>query len=231
MNRVLQVSRLYLLERTNYLTVPALVLSSAAVLSYAIGAVTAAATGEQNVMTGGFQAPLWALFGATLALVAGMYPFSFALGLGRRVYFLGTAVFFTAFSLAFAAICTVFGVLESVTDGFGSHARFFAMPIGAENAWAGQFMGFFGLVALALGAAFWIACCFRRWRARGLLATGGAMFVLVAAFSTAATVFSWWDGIWGFLTGLTSVQLGACLAALAVVAMATAWPVLRRAAP
>jgi hypothetical protein len=231
MRRTLQASRLYVLKLTNFVTVPASVLAGMAVLSYGVAAVVAATAGEVNVMTGGIQAPLWALFGCTLSVAAGLYPFSFAMGLGRRTYFLGTVVFFGAFSLAFALICALLGFLERVTDGFGSHGRFFVAPIGPEGAGAEQFVAFFGLTALMLTTAYWFACCYKRWKGKGLLVAGAAVVVVAVALSAAATVLSWWQAIWTYLIGLSAVEFGAWLTALAVIAMTTAWPILRRAAP
>jgi hypothetical protein len=151
MNRVLQASRLYLLERANYVTVPLIVLFGAAALNYILFWALASAGGEATVLTGGLQPVLWTLFAVTLSVMAGMYPLSFALGLGRRVHFLGTALFFAVYSAAFAAICTVLGLVENAA--FGGHVRYFALPLGSDGSWPAQFAGFFGLAAFMLAAA------------------------------------------------------------------------------
>ncbi|MCX6503350.1 MAG: hypothetical protein NT132_13285 [Microbacterium sp.] len=231
MNRTLKVVRMQLVNRQTYIWVPLLVLGSAFVITLAIYAILENAGIHEPKYGGGAQAPLWVLIGLGAQALTFTFPFSQAMSVTRREFYLGTLLSAALTSAMLAIIFVVGGFVEQVTGGWGMNGYFFAL----DWLWAGgpviAGLFFFVLAMLFFIIGFCAATIFKRfgtlWLTVSILAVAA---LLVAALWVVGQANAWVQAFTWFAE-IGAGGLTALLAAATVVLALVSFPVLRRATP
>ena len=90
MNRTLNVVRMQLVNRQTFIWVPLIVLGGSLIISIAIWVILNQAGVTANMYGGGAQAPLWYFGVVGVQAMTLTFPFSQAMSLTRREFYLGT---------------------------------------------------------------------------------------------------------------------------------------------
>ncbi|MET0780614.1 MAG: hypothetical protein ABWY26_05740 [Microbacterium sp.] len=213
MNRTLNVVRLQLVNKMTYIWIPLIVLAGAWVLTLGIYAMLTSNGVPGPFYGGGSQAPLWYFLVVGIQALTLTFPFSQAMSVTRREFYLGTLL--TA-ALTAAILSTVFlvgGLIENATGGYGMNGYFFRIDwMLAPGVWA-AWLTYFAIAMLMFVVGFWAATIYKRWGtlAITLVLVGlGALLVgamwLVGRLDAWGRVFEWFAAqgslgltLWGIL--------------------------------
>nr|WP_274636706.1 hypothetical protein [Microbacterium bovistercoris] len=230
-NRIVKVVRMQLINRMTYIWIPLIIIVSMVVITLAIFAIVRSAGGDVAMYGGGAQAPLWYFGVVGMQALTLTFPFSQAMSVTRREFFLGTLLTAAITAAILSAVFVIGGLLEQATHGWGMNGWFFAL----DWVWAGGVataaLFYFMVAMLFFVVGFTAATVYKRFGTIGLTLVGiGLALLLVVALwivgrlNAWVAVFSWFASlgaigltIWGLLL----------VAVLAVVAFA----LLRRAVP
>jgi len=231
MNRTLSVVRMQLINKQTYIWIPLIILGGAFLLAIAVYAILSGSGVEGPFYGGGAQAPLWYFGIVGIQALTLTFPFSQAMSVTRREFYLGTLLTAVLTSAILAGIAVVGGLIERATDGWGMNGWFFVVPWVWESGPLGALIFNFVAAMLFFIVGFWAATIYKRFGALWLtivLAGVGALFVLglwvVGRLEAWGVIFEWFtaQGVVGL--SLWGVVLGAVLAA-------SAFATLRRAVP
>lgn len=231
MNRILKVARMQLTNKQTFVWVPLIVLGGAFALSLAIYGILFSAGATGTFYGGGAQAPLWyfAVIGAQAMTMT--FPFSQAMSVTRREFFLGTMLTAVLTAAMLAVIFVIGGLIEAATGGWGFNGYFFAVGVGWEPgpALAGVF--YFAIAMLFFVSGFWGATIFKRFGTLWLIVTLVAVAAVVVLGLFVVTRMDAWPSVidWVASIGLGGITL--LIAGIAAVLAAIAFPTLRRATP
>ncbi|MCC9173174.1 hypothetical protein [Arthrobacter sp. zg-Y179] len=229
MNRAVAVARMQLTNKWIYLWIPLIILAASTLISLAIFAMIPG--DASNIISGSGQAVMWYFFALGIQAMTLLFPFSQALSVSRRAFYLGTIGLFSLVALALAVLYWVLGLVEQATDGWGMKGAIFAIPWIAEGAWYAQILFYFAVTVLLFLLGFWSSTIYKRWRTVGLTAAlVGAAAVLLGVIA----LITWreaWPSVGAWIVELTPLSLaGWVLAAGALLAL-TSYATLRRAVP
>lgn len=228
MSRTLNVVRMQLINRNTYIWIPLIILAGAFVLSLAVYAII---PGDGLKVGGAAQAPLWYFLVVGTQALTLTFPFSQAMGVTRREFFVGTFLTAMLTSAILSGVFVVGGLIERATDGWGMNGWIFYL----EPIWAGGPLGalafYFIIAMLFFSIGFWSATIYKRFGGLWLtVVLVGLGLLLVAAMWFVGRVNAWaqvftWLGEQG-ISGLALWSL-VLIALLAV----TSFVPLRRAVP
>lgn len=145
MNRVINVVRMQLVNRQAYVWVPVIVLTGSLGLTLAIYSIIAGSGVQGPFYGGGAQAPLWCLLAVGVQALTLSFPFSQALSVTRKEFYLGTLL------------------SAALTDGWGLNGYFFYLPWVWEHGPAAAALVFFALAFGFFVLGFWAATVYKRW--------------------------------------------------------------------
>jgi hypothetical protein len=231
MNRTLNVVRLQLVNKQTYIWVPLLVLFGALALTLAIYALIRSGGASGPMYGGGAQAPLWYFLVVGVQALTLSFPFSQAMSVTRREFYLGTLLTAVLTAAILASIFVVGGFIEIATDGYGMTGYFFYVDWLWDAGWWAAWLGYFTIAMLMFVAGFWSATIYKRWGSVILtvvLVGIGVILVgimwLIGRTNAWGQVFAWF-GQQGPL-GLTAwgLLLGAVLAAISFLTLRRAIP-------
>ena len=226
--RTLNVVRMQFVNKQTYVWVPLIVLGGSFILSILIFAMIPY---DGVKVGGGSQAPLWYFLWVGVQSLTMTFPFSQAMSVTRREFYLGTLLAAVTTAAMLAVVFVLGGFVEQATDGWGVNGYFFYL----EGLWAagplGALLSFFVIAMLFFIVGFWAATIYKRfgtlWITLVLVGLGlllvGAVW-LVGRLNAWVQVFTWF-GEQGAL-GLTLWGL-----VLGVVLAAVSFLTLRRAVP
>lgn len=228
MNRTLNVVRMQLVNRQTYVWVPLIVLVGSWLLSVAIFAMIPF---DGPKAGGGSFAPLWYFLAVGVQALTRTFPFSQAMSVTRREYFLGTLLTAAVTSAMLSVIFVIGGLIELATGGWGVNGWFFHLDwLWAAGPW-GALLVFFVLAMLFFITGFWAATIFKRFGTLWLTVVIVGIGALLVGAIFLITRLEVWEQVitWILVQGSLGLTLwGLLLAAvLAVVSFAT----LRRAIP
>jgi hypothetical protein len=219
MNRIVGAARLHLVNPLLSLGVPWMVVLSSFAINLLVWGATDVGDQPGGASTGGLAALYLTALVVFAQSITQLLPFAMGLSLTRRTFYLGTALFAAAQSLAYGLVLTALSAIESATGGWGVGLSFWApgrMDVGNP---ALQVLVFAGpmLACSALGIASGVLV--KRWGPLGLwagivgliLATGAAL-ALVGYLDAWRPVSDWF--------GETSMALLALAVPVAVAAVA-----------
>lgn len=190
--RSLDVVRLQFINRQTFVWVPLIVLCGAWLLNLLVYAIVVANGGSGPMHSGAAQAPVWyfAVIGGQAMTLT--FPFSQAMSLTRREFFLGTLAAAAVSSAGLAAVFVALGLLELATDGYGMQGYFAVIP----DAWAhgplGAGLAYFTLTMFFFVVGFWIMTVVRRFGA--LVAAAvliGAALLLIGLIAIITAARAW----------------------------------------
>lgn len=231
MNRTMNVIRMQLVNRQTYLWVPLLILAGSLLLTLAVYGALSSGGVDGPKYGGGAQAPLWyfAVVGAqALALT---FPFSQAMSITRREFYLGTLLTAALTSAILSALFVVGGLLEEATGGWGLNGYFFYLPWVWEAGPAAAAVVFFTLAMLFFAAGFWGATIYKRFGPTVLTASMLTVALLLVGLLWLAARFDAWAEIGAWIAGQGALGLSLWGLVLVVVLAGTSYLTLRRATP
>lgn len=228
MRRTLNVVRLQLINRQTFIWVPLIVLGSAVLISVLIYAMI---PGNEPKYGGGGQAPLWYFFAIGLSAMTLTFPFSQAMSVTRREFFLGTIITAILGSAFLGVIFLIGGGIEMLTDGYGINGYVFYLPWLWEAGPLGAFTVYFTLALFLFVLGFTGATIYKSWGPTVLTIAGVALALVILGLVFLATRLELWGQV-----GIAIMDLGALglalwgLVAVAVLA-AVSFLAFRRAKP
>lgn len=230
MSRTLNVVRMQLANRETFVWVPLLILGSSFVISLIIWGILAAGGVTSNMYGGGAQAPLWYFVVVGVQALTLTFPFSQALSVTRREFFLGTMLTAALTAGILALIFVIGGLIEIATKGWGIGGYFFALDwLWASGPFAAGLF-FFTLTMMVFTLGFWAATVYKRWGSfRLTLVIVGIALVLLAAVWFITVTRSWPEvmgfiiesGVWGLTAVLAVITLAQALGSAAVLRKTT----------
>ncbi|SJN38446.1 putative ABC transporter permease [Microbacterium esteraromaticum] len=228
MRRTLNVVRLQLINRQTFIWVPLIVLASATIVSILIYAMIPT---DGPKYGGGGQAPLWVFFAVGLSSMTLTFPFSQAISITRREFFIGTMLAAVMSSAFMGVLFLIGGGIETLTNGYGVNGWVFRLPWLWDAGPLGAFVVYFTLALFFFVVGFTGATIYKRW---GALAVTLASVAVVLVLVGLVFLVTKWE-LWGQV-GTTFQQLGAlglALWGLVVIAllMVISFIAFRRAIP
>lgn len=231
MNRYLNVMRMQLINRLTYVWIPMLVMGGSFLISLAIFAILAFSGIDRVVIGGGLQAPLWYFLVVGVQSLTLAFPFSQAMSVTRREFFIGTLLTAAASAAIQALVVVVGGLLEQATDGFGTGGYFFALPWVWEAGPVGAGIVYFSAAMLMFAIGFASATVFKRFGSLGLTTVLLGFGVLVVLIVWAITASQSWPNVWAGLIALGAIGLAGWGLLGATALAASSFATLRRAVP
>lgn len=228
MNRTWNVVRMQLVNRNAFIWLPLIVLGSAFVLSLAIYAIIPS---DGPKYGGGGQAPLWYFLALGIQALTLTFPFSQALSVTRREYFLGTTLTAAITAAILSVVFVAGGYLEAATGGWGVNGWFFRVVGVWDNGPFAAAAFAFVLSMFFFVMGFWAATIYKRFGPTWLTLTLVAIGVVLIGAVWLITVSGSWPGViaWFAAQGVLGVTGWGVL--LVAVLSATAFLTLRRATP
>ncbi|MDO8383339.1 MAG: hypothetical protein Q7T17_10215 [Microbacterium sp.] len=228
MSRTLNVVRMQLINKYTYIWIPLIVLGGAFLVSLALYAII---PGDGEKIGGGAQAPLWYFLVVGVQALTLTFPFSQAMSVTRREFFLGTYLTAAITAAILAAVFVIGGLIENATDGWGLNGWVFHLDWIWQSGPLGAFVFYFLLAMLFFSLGFWSATIYKRFGTLWLTVTLlGIALLLVGVLWLIGRTDSWgsvfaWIGSQG--------SLGLALWSILVIALlaATSFIPLRRAVP
>lgn len=160
MRRTLNVVRLQLINRQTFIWVPLIVLGAATLISILIYAMIPT---DEPKYGGGGQAPLWYFFAIGISALTYTFPFSQAMSITRRDFFVGTLLTAVLGSAMLSVVFLIGGGIELATNGYGINGWMFYLPWLWEAGPAGAFVVFFTLALFLFVLGFTGATIFKSW--------------------------------------------------------------------
>lgn len=231
MNRTVNVVRMQLVNRDTYIWVPLIVLGGAFALTLAIYALLQNSGVTDAKYGGGAQAPLWYFGVVGVQALTLTFPFSQAMSVTRREFYLGTLLTALLTGGTLAAIFMVGGLLEQATGGWGMNGYFFYLPWIWEGGPLAGLLFYFTLAMLFFVAGFWAATIYKRF---------GSVVLTAVLVSIAALLVLWlwlvgwanaWTSVFEWFATQGAVGLSVWGLVLAAVLAAISFLTLRRAVP
>ncbi|MFB4354560.1 hypothetical protein RAC69_15505 [Microbacterium sp. LS_15] len=228
MRRTLNVIRLQLINRQTFIWVPLIVLGSAVVISVLIYAMIPV---DGPKYGGGGQAPLWYFFAIGISAMTLTFPFSQAMSITRREFFLGTLATAVLGSALLSLVFLLGGAIELATNGWGVNGYVFHLPWLWEAGPAGAFVVFFTLALFLFMLGFTGATIFKSWGPVVLTVVGVGLALVLLALVFLVTRLELWLEVGRGIGDLGA--LGLALWGLVIVAVLSVVSFLafRRAKP
>ncbi|GLB66782.1 hypothetical protein [Arthrobacter mangrovi] len=190
MNRVVNVARMQLINKWTYLGIPAIILASAFLITYAIWALVPSGGGA--MYSGAAQSVMWYFLALGIMSMTQTFPFSQAMSVSRRTFYIGTLGLFAVVALAISVLYYVLGLIEKATGGWGVNGQLYALGwLADQPALVQIYFYFIAMVALFM-IGFWFATIYKRWQATGMLVVWIAVAVVLLGLVALAT----WQGLW-----------------------------------
>jgi len=228
MRRTLNVVRLQLINRATFIWVPLIVLAAATVMSVLIYALIPVSTPKYG---GGGQAPLWVFFAVGMSAMTLTFPFSQAISITRREFFLGTMLA-AVMGSAFMGVLFLIGAgIESLTNGWGVNGFVFLLPWLWEAGPLGAFVVYFTLALFFFIVGFTGATIYKRWGAVTVASVGVAVGLLLVAGVFLVTRFELWGQVGSTIDALGAVGLALWGLVGVVVLAGLSFLAFRRATP
>jgi hypothetical protein len=228
MRRTLNVVRLQLINRQTFIWVPLIILGSAVLISVLIYAMIPVDTPKYG---GGGQAPLWYFFAIGLSAMTLTFPFSQAMSITRREFFLGTIITAILGSAFLGVIFLIGGGIETLTNGYGVNGYVFYLPWLWEAGPLGAFTVYFTLALFLFVLGFTGATIYKSWGPVVLTIVSVGLALVLLGLVFLATRLELWGQV-----GIAIMDLGALglalwgLVAVAVLA-GVSFLAFRRAKP
>jgi hypothetical protein len=228
MNRTLNVVRMQLVNRMTYIWIPLIVLGGSLVLSIAIWAMIPYGGAKYG---GGSQAPLWYFFAVGLQALTLSFPFSQAMSVTRRSFFVGTMLTASLTAVILAAVFVAGGYLELATHGWGLNGYYFYLDWVWANGPGGAALMIFAAAMLIFSMGFWGATIYKRFGPLGLTVVLVAIGALLVGGMWLIGRLDAWGAVFGGLATAGPAILALWLLVVTVVLAIVSFVALRRLVP
>ena len=212
-HRTLNVVRLQFVNTQTFVWVPALVLGGAWVLTLLIYWIIQSAGGVDVKIGGGSQAPLWYFLVVGVQAMTLTFPFSQAMSLTRREFYVGSLAAAAVSGLGMSLIFVLLGLIEQATDGYGMNGYFAYL----EWVWAAGPLAagltYFVSTMLFFIIGFWFATVFKRFGTTRLVIVMLAIGLVVVGLIALVSLRQAWPevGTWILETGSLGLTMWAVL--------------------
>ena len=227
-SRILGVVRLQFTNMQTFVWVPLLILVGAWLITLIIHWIIASAGVDNDMYSGGSQAPLWyfAVVGAQAVNLT--FYFSQAMSLTRREFCLGSLLAAAISAVGISAVFVALGLIEQGTDGYGINGYFAYLPWVWEHGPLGAGFVYFVLTMLCFILGFWFAIVYKRFGA--LILTISLIAIALALLAGAAwvNVNRAWPEVWAALVDAQAVGLALWALGLGVVFALGSYLTVRR---
>lgn len=227
-NRTRNVVRLQFVNTQTFLWVPALVLAGAWVLTLLIYWILQNA-GVGAVKTGGgSQAPLWYFLVVGIQAMTLTFPFSQAMSLTRREFYLGSLAAAAVSGLGMSLVFVLLGLVEQATKGYGMNGYFAYLDWVWEGGPLAAGLTYFVLTMLFFVIGFWFATIYKRYGTAVLtIVLIGIGLALVGAVGV-VTRQQAWPEVWQWILDAGALGLTLWAVLLGVLLAAGSYLTLRR---
>jgi len=213
-SRTWNVVRLQLINAQSFVWVPLLILGGALVICLIIFAMIPT---DEPKFTGAVQSPMWYFFALGLQAMTLTFPFSQAMSVTRREFYLGTLIVGVIGSAMVATLIIAVSAIEVLTDGWGMNGWFAYLDWVFDPGWPAAWLTYFTATMFLYTVGFWAATVWKRWGTLVITVVmiGIALLVVIAAF-VITRIEAWPQVIaWFAQTG----TLGLTLYALGLIAL------------
>ncbi|GAB2848885.1 hypothetical protein ACFQ0P_06340 [Microbacterium insulae] len=228
MSRTLNVVRMQLVNRQTFIWVPLIILGGALIVSLMIWSMLPPGA---NKYSGGSQGPLWYFVAVGVMSFAYTFPFSQAMSVTRREYFLGTLLTAALTSGILAVIFVIGGAIELATDGWGMNGLFFYVPWVWEAGPAAAGLSYFVLAMLLFVLGMWCAILYKRFGTVVLVTILVGLGVLLVGVMWIIGRFNAWGAVGQWIAGNGALGLTLWATAVAAVLAVISYLTLRRTSP
>ncbi|WP_194421163.1 hypothetical protein [Microbacterium abyssi] len=213
MSRTLNVVRLQLINKQTFIWVPLIVLGASVVISVLIYAMIPVSEPKYG---GGGQAPLWVFFAVGMSAMTLTFPFSQAMSITRREFFVGTLLTAVMGSAFMAIVFLIGGGIELLTNGWGVNGYVFHLPWLWEAGPLGAFVIFFTLALFFFVVGFTGATVYKSWGPVVLTIASVTLALVLVGLVFLVTRLELWGDVGAAIMNLGA--LGLALWGLVVVA-------------
>lgn len=228
MRRVLNVIRLQMINRQTFIWVPLIVLAGATVISVLIYAMIPVDTPKYG---GGGQAPLWYFFAIGISAMSLTFPFSQAMSITRRDFFLGTMLTAVLASAFMGALFLIGGGIEMATNGWGVNGYVFYLPWLWEAGPLGAWTVYFTLALFLFVLGFTGATIYKSWGLTVLTIVWVALALIIVGLVFLTTRLNLWEQVWYSIGDLGALGLALWGLVVTAVCMAVSFIAFRRTVP
>jgi hypothetical protein len=228
MNRTLNVIRMQLINRQTYIWIPLIILAGSFVLSLLVYSMI---PGDVPKYGGGSQAPLWYFLAVGVQALTLTFPFSQAMSVTRREFYLGTLLTAGVTSLVLTVVIVAGGLVELATNGWGVNGWFFYLPWIWESGPLGAAFFYLVIAMLFFISGFWSATIYKRFGATWLTVVLIGLGAILVGIAWLIGRLDAWAEVWTGLVTLGSVGFAVWGVVVAVVLGAIAYLTLRRTIP
>lgn len=226
--RTLKVVRLQFINTQTFIWVPLIVLGGSWLITMLVYLILSSSGIDSVKIGGGSQAPLWyfAVVGAYAMTLS--FPFSQAMSLTRREFFIGSMIAAAVSALGMATVFVLIGLFEQATGGYGINGYFAYLDWVWEAGALGAGFTYFVLTMLFFTVGFWFATIYKRWGPPILTVAILASVLLLVGIAALITWQQAWPEVWTWLvdTGAAGLSLWGLL--LGVALAAGSYATLRR---
>lgn len=231
--RTANVVRMQMINRKTFIWLPLIVLAGAFAVSMIIyGAIFASVDDITDPMYGGgAQAPLWYFAVIGIQAMSMTFPFSQAMSVSRREFYLGTTATAALASLGISLLYLVGGLIEKASNGWGIDGYFFAVPwIWGQGPVVATLL-YFMAPMLTFTIGFFAATIYKRCGLMALILIAVSLALVVAVSVFGISVGGGWPAVGRWFLDLTPLKVGGYGLALTVVLSGISFAAIRRAIP
>jgi hypothetical protein len=227
MNTWIKVARFHLADRLSYTALPwgVLAINLAIYLAIAAGAGGGGSVQIPSVNVGAIY--LFFFLAGVLSIGRSL-PFAFALGVGRRSYYAGTALLAVSLAAVYGLALAMLQVIEEATGGWRVGLHFFRVDYILPGPWYLTWLTSFVVLALMFVYGMWFGLVYRRWNLLGLLAVISALAIVLVPGVLITSHAHAWPALGHFFTTLSAAGLTGVLAALTAALLAGGYATMRR---
>lgn len=228
MRRVLNVVRLQLINKQTYIWVPLIVLGGSLLISILIYAMIPI---DEPKYGGGSQAPLWVFLFVGIQAMTMSFPFSQAMSITRRDFYLGTQITALMTAGILGVVFIVGGLIEKLTGGWGVNGWFFYLPwVWEAGPLAAGFI-YFTLALLIFIIGFTSATIYKSWGPIVFTIIGFALALITVGLVFVITRLELWGNVWMGILDLGALGLALWGLVVIVVLAGVSFLAFRRAIP
>ncbi|BBH19108.1 hypothetical protein Back11_04530 [Paenibacillus baekrokdamisoli] len=227
MNRIPAVVNIHWRDKTVWLVVPWLILTSSFVVNLVVGLFMK--EGEY-IYSGGLASIFIYILVVGILTLSQSFPFALGLSVRRTDYFLGTGIAALGISFITGILLYLLSFIENdLTDGWGVRVHFFHLPYLNDGTPLEQLFIYFMSMLAIFFFGFMIASIYRRFGRMGMFVCSLLVLVFGTIGSYMMTHFGLWMDMFEVLKPLSAFMLALWLIPITACTTGISYLLLRRA--